>query len=645
MAIAVAVAIPVDRWVARSRAEAARARVRALMAPYADAIEGAVARRMGLLAGLRSFADSRRTRRALDEEFPVFAAGTRSAASGVRAIQLVERGRIVATYPLEGNEAALGYDLTRDPRPEIGGDVRRALESGRVTVTGPVQLVQGGVGLLVRQRLTPRPGYPELGAIILDIPVLVAEAGLPDTTSGLRMELLDRSGTWFGGDPPGSTVAPESVAVSVADGDWRLLGSPAGGWEAMTQDWQRPLRAMALMIIVAAGLLGYVLGARQDRLREEAQAAATRLDYALQAGGMGVWEYDVVTGRTSWNAGAAAILGFRAEDEPDPIARIFARMHPDDRERMSRAMTEARDGLRGGYLEEFRQPMPDGGVRWLLLIAEVQRDEAGVPTRLFGVVSDTTARRQLVDKLRNVQRLEAVGRLAGGVAHDFNNLLTAITGFAELARDRAAELPPEAAAAVAEDLRQVVATADRGAALTQQLLAFSRRAPAAPRRVELPAAIRELEPMLRRLAGEGIDIATDLSPGTPAVYFDPNRLTQVLLNLVVNARDAMPGGGTVTVRAYALDARAPQRAPDAPRGTWACLEVRDHGVGMSPAVRQRIFEPYFTTKEFGRGTGLGLAVVYGAVESAGGSITVETAEGVGTTFRIYLPPLEAAEAA
>ena len=609
------------------------------MTPYADALEGAVARRVGLLSGLRTFVDSRRTRAVLDEEFPVFASGTGVDLVGVRALQLVERGRIVAVWPFEGNEATLGLDLRNDPRPVIGGDVRRALASGQVTVTGPIELVQGGTGLLVRQRLAQRTGFPELVAIILDVPTLVAEAGLRDSTPGLHLELLDRDGKWFGGAPVGSAVVPETLVVQVADGDWRLLGAPVAGWDASIAEWRRSLLGALLLVVLLAGLVGYVLGTRQDRLSAEADEAASRLDLALEAGGMGMWEYEVATGRLDWNDGAARILGFVSRDEADPLARLFRTMHRDDRARMAEAMRAVQAGERGGYVEETRLLDADGAVRRVLIIAEVARDESGAPTRIFGIVSDATARHQLQERLRSVQRLEAVGRLAGGVAHDFNNLLTAIGGFAELARDRAGELPPGDAEIVRDDITHVIATAERGAALTRQLLAFSRRSANAPQRVELPSALAELTPMLQRLAGDGVTVRCECASETPPVWVDPGQLTQVVLNLVVNARDAMPEGGTVTLRACPLAAVAPSRPVDAPPGDWTCLEVTDTGVGMSAAVRQRIFEPYFTTKEFGRGTGLGLAVVYGAVESAQGVITVDSVEGQGTTFRLYFPPM------
>lgn len=639
-AAATLLVIPADRWFGAVRREAAITRVRAGMAPYADALRGAVARRVGLLSAARSFAESRRTRRALDAEFPLFARGTLSGTDGVRAVQLVEGGRIVTTWPLEGNEAALNYDLLADPRPELGGDVRRALETGRITVTGPIALVQGGTGLLVRQRLTQRAGFPELAAIILDVPTLVAEAGIPDARSGLRLELLGRTGSWFAGDVAGSAIAPETLSVSVDDGDWTLLGAPSAGWAASERRWTRAFRGALLMAIGLAGLVGFALGAREDRLVSEARDAESKLELALQAGGMALWELDIATAVTRWSHGAGGILGSGPGDAGDDVARFFALVHPDDRDRVRQAVAQTRAGERDGFVEEHRLALPDGTLRWVLTIAELSRDDEGRPARIFGIVSDATERHRLQERLQHAQRLEAVGRLAAGVAHDFNNLLTTISGHADLASERASELPPAAAAAIAEDLQHVIATAGRGARLTSQLLAFGRRSSSAPTRLDLSRAVAELLPVLERLSGESVMLQHELATGLPAILVDPGQLTQVVLNLVVNARDAMPTGGTVALRTFAVASGGQVRPDNAPDGAWVCLEVEDHGVGMSREVRQRIFEPYFTTKEVGRGTGLGLAVAYGAVESAGGCIIVQSTEGIGTVFHVYFPPAQ-----
>jgi PAS domain S-box-containing protein len=641
--IAVLIALVVDRYHERALMTSERARVRAVMAPYATAMQDAVQRRVAMLIGLRSFVDSRRTRRELDEEFPLYAAGMLTAASGIRALQLVDQGRITHTWPVAGNEEAAGYDLLGDPRPAVGGDVRRALESGAITVTGPIALVQGGEGLLVRQAVTQRAGFPQLAAVIVDMPAIVGEAGLPARGSGLRLEARDRNHAWFGGDAFGSAVAPETLTVRVPDGDWTLLGSPEHGWAAAVSADLSSGRLTAIALVIVAGLLGLVLGGREARLAREVTESGTRLDLALRAGQLGAWEFDILGGHVVWSEAAAAIFGYAAGELTGDSDQLFDRVHPEDRRGLRRLIGEMLSGSRRDYVTEFRVELPDGATRWVLGIGELERDAAGRPVRMLGVVSDASERREIEERLRHSQRLEAVGTLAGGVAHDFNNLLTAIIGFTELAMDRASRLETEDGRAIRGDLAQVLMTAERAASLTGQLLAFSRRKATEPSRIDVTAALTELEPMLRRLLGDGNELRTELTPGLPAVWIDAGQLTQVMLNLVVNARDAMPSHGVVRIRTLGVRSAGSTRPLDAPAGEWVCIEVGDSGVGMSAELQARIFEPYFTTKEVGRGTGLGLAVVYGAVENAGGRVTVESVEGRGTVFRIYLPPRRATD--
>jgi signal transduction histidine kinase/ActR/RegA family two-component response regulator len=267
-----------------------------------------------------------------------------------------------------------------------------------------------------------------------------------------------------------------------------------------------------------------------------------------------------------------------------------------------------------------------------VVLAVQSEDEIGRLRQGFNaVVAD---RKRAEEELRQSQKMEAVGRLAGGVAHDFNNLLTVIKGNTELALDLAQE------EAQREELEEVQRAAERASALTRQLLAFSRKQILQPRLLSLNEVVVELGRLLRRTVGEDVALRIDLEPSLGKVRADRGQVEQVLLNLVVNARDAMPQGGELRIGTRDVGAEEVRWHAEAERIPYVMLEVRDTGMGMEPGVLERIFEPFFTTKEQGKGTGLGLSTVYGIVTQSGGYVRVESAVGAGSRFAVYLPRVE-----
>jgi PAS domain S-box-containing protein len=264
-------------------------------------------------------------------------------------------------------------------------------------------------------------------------------------------------------------------------------------------------------------------------------------------------------------------------------------------------------------------------------------DAGGVIAGAYCVLRDVGEQQQLEEQLLQAQKIEAVGQLAGGVAHDFNNLVTIILGYCDLA-----ELRVEEAAGIRGDLAEIRRAAARAAALTRQLLAFSRKQVLQPEVVSPNDEVRELEPMLRRLVGENVELATELAADAGRVLVDRNQLHQVLVNLLVNARDAMPKGGKLLVetRNAELDEHYARVHPGAKPGAYVMMAVSDNGTGMDESVRARIFEPFFTTKERGKGTGLGLSMVYGVVKQSGGYVWVYSEVGHGTTFKLFFPRVD-----
>ncbi len=283
----------------------------------------------------------------------------------------------------------------------------------------------------------------------------------------------------------------------------------------------------------------------------------------------------------------------------------------------------------------------DGRELPALVSSSAVLDDGGQFEGALCLVTDLTDHYRLEEQFRQAQKLEAVGRLASGVAHDFNNLLTAITGYADVLL---AELPPDDPHR--QDVEQISRAADRAAGLTAQLLAFSRRQITQPAVVDLNQVVHDTERMLRRLLGEDIEFAILPGAELARIRADPGQVTQVLMNLVVNSRDAMPRGGSVTIETanVALEANALTAFPHLRPGPYVMLAVTDTGTGMTPETRARLFEPFFTTKEPGRGTGLGLDAVYGIVRQNGGAIQVESEVDAGTTIRIYFPLVEGDEA-
>jgi two-component system, cell cycle sensor histidine kinase and response regulator CckA len=298
-------------------------------------------------------------------------------------------------------------------------------------------------------------------------------------------------------------------------------------------------------------------------------------------------------------------------------------LHPDDRAAVLATREQPFEQQRS---LQFRVVARDGRVLWVHSERVPVRDAAGKLLFVQGFWVDLTERRRLEEELRQAQRLEAVGRLAGGIAHDFNNLLTAISGFTAFALAGLDSRDLEGARA---DVAEVGRAAERAATLTQQLLAFSRSQPGLAESVDLNDIVRELGAMLGRLIGEHIEVSIDLADDLPAVEVDPGHMQQVIANLTINARDAMPSGGRLTISTRVIEHEG---------ATHVELAVADTGHGMDGGTRDRIFEPFFTTKPVGEGTGLGLSSVYGIVRGAGGTVVVETEPRRGSTFRVLLPP-------
>ncbi|GMV82621.1 MAG: hypothetical protein AMXMBFR7_38050 [Planctomycetota bacterium] len=332
-----------------------------------------------------------------------------------------------------------------------------------------------------------------------------------------------------------------------------------------------------------------------------------------------------------------AIWGRSCEDLYASPELWLDAVHREDRERVRIALLQQ---TAESYDETYRIAGRGGQERWIRDRSFPLRNERGEVFRIVGIAADVTSSRQMEQQLRQAQKLEGIGQLAGGIAHDFNNLLTVINGRSMLVLNK---LP--AADPIRDEVAQILKTGQRAAALTKQLLAFSRKQMLEPRIVNVNVLIAEMESMLKRLLREDIEYQSRLSGNVGTVKIDPGQLEQVLLNLVVNARDAMPEGGKLTVETarVELDEKYIRQHLDAAPGTYTQICVSDTGEGMSEETKRRIFEPFFTTKEQGKGTGLGLATVFGIVKQSGGMLEVYSELGSGSVFKIYLPVVRGTE--
>jgi PAS domain S-box-containing protein len=315
--------------------------------------------------------------------------------------------------------------------------------------------------------------------------------------------------------------------------------------------------------------------------------------------------------------------------------------HPDDLAQDAELVAQLLRGETSSFAVEKRYLRKDGGVVWANLLVSLLRSPSGDPRHFVAIVEDITAQKRAEDDRRNLERqllqaqkMESVGRLAGGVAHDFNNHLTVINGYCAMLLD---EMVPDDP--LREPVDEILLAGNRAATLTQQLLAFSRKQVAEPRVISLNDVVAEARKMLSRLIGDDVEIITHLDPNLGPVMVDPSQMNQVLVNMAINARDAMPDGGRIIIETLNTDLGdhyAAQHAGVEP-GPYVLLSITDTGIGMTPEVVQHIFEPFFTTKSTGVGTGLGLSTVYGIVKQAGGWIWVYSEPGAGTTFKVYLP--------
>ncbi|MGH7498752.1 MAG: MASE1 domain-containing protein [Gemmatimonadales bacterium] len=431
--------------------------------------------------------------------------------------------------------------------------------------------------------------------------------------------------------PRGASLVTLAVSIVAVWHTTRGAGPFFSGTTAAT------LFAAACYLGVLA-VTGLALAAAVTREREAATEALRQRDeqlgVALDAAQMGIWSWSSEDNRLVWDDTLRRLYGLAPDAEIGGYDEFLARVHPDDREFVDHTVRKALG--EGGRLDyEFRIVLPDGRIRWIADQGRVVSRGPGRQPAMTGVCMDVTERRATEDRLRQAQRMESVGRLAGGVAHEANNQMSVVLGATDFILRR--HDVPEAVRADVEHVRRA---AERTAAVTAQLLAFSRRQVLKPEVLDLNEIIARFEPTLRRLMGEDCSVILRPAPRVGRVKADPGQLEQVLLNLALNARDAMPRGGALTVETFpaelTLEMSGLKPGVRVHPGSYAVLAVTDTGHGMDAITLGHVFDPFFTTKGVGQGTGLGLSTVYGIVKQSDGYIWAYSEPGQGATFKIYL---------
>ncbi|MFN7913855.1 MAG: PAS domain S-box protein [Vicinamibacterales bacterium] len=446
----------------------------------------------------------------------------------------------------------------------------------------------------------------------------------------------------------GTPCPPDEVPSVLAARTGQTVRNVILGVRNPQQNARRWLQITAAPRLRTDGALLHVLVTMVDvtdrkRAEEAVRASSRRLSLAISATSDAVWEWNYQTGETYYSPRWYEMLGI-SPGGPTTLEMFRAICHPDDvgpTMELIEAMVNRPDAP--GWMVEFRMRRGDGSWIWILGRGNVvERDRHGRPLMVAGTNADITQRkeaearrRELEGRLAQSHRMESMGRLAGGIAHDFNNILTVINGYSDLLLGSL-----ELDAASTEMLTDIRNAGERAAALTRQLLTFSRHQVTAPDTHELNIVVADTERMLQRLIGEHIALRTHLCSEFLWVRADAGQLSQVIVNLAVNARDAMADGGTLTVSTALVELDRPQATaigPDARPGRYAVLTVSDTGTGIPAELRELVFEPFFTTKGPGRGTGLGLTTVHSIVKQCDGVLTIASEPGTGTTFSIYLP--------
>ena len=583
------------------------------------------------------------------DDFLSFAGHVSSDDASILSLQLAPDGIVKYVTNAKRNAAAIGHNLLADPaRSKAAFD---AIENENFMIIGPVDLVQGGVGLIARKPIFDlsernQKRFWGFATIVIDFDAVTslfpeyATNGLPPEVGQNLYALREVSGAMrhrtLWGDPRTFQMEPHLAQIELATGTWQLATIPSAGWpSAWPGAWNFRLASLAIATLLTAFSLFLMLQPAQLRQAVSVATADLRktqdkLREAHRVAKIGALTLCPNTTLIGFSAEARAVLCVGADMEQLELEDFLKLVHSQDRERVHGILLKA---IASGDETEaiFRVTKADGLNVVVKLRALERREFYDDEQILSATFQDITEETRKEEQLRRAQKMEAIGKLTGGVAHDFNNLLAVIQGNSELLEatlDHDLDL-----------LKEIQKATRRGASLTQRLLAYARQQPLVTKEIDLALLIRGMERILSRTIGENIDIVLELPIDLWHVKVDPGQIEDAILNLALNARDAMPSGGLLRIKCENtyIEQQDNVGAPELGEGRYVVISMSDNGVGMELLTMERAVEPFFTTKVVGQGSGLGLSMVSGLAQQSGGTITIDSQTGLGTTVKMFLP--------
>lgn len=619
----------------------------------------AIQKRFALLEGLYAFVLANPNPEQLEAKFSVFASALQTGTPGIRNFGLSPGGINAYVFPLKGNENAIGHSLIDDYRPNVKADVQRAIESQKITLSGPYQLRQGGLGLVARKAVFRGDHFWGLATMVIDMPPVLLEVGLKipaEAESSVAIRITD--GKSFYGSEQLFSSSSLVKQIILPDGSWQIAMRVP---EYLLPPFARQLhlfRTLSSLVGLLLIALAYSISSRQTYLGakvkeqtlhlEEELAERRKVEQALseseqrfreliESSPIGLALCAMDGSLISVNPAYAAIIGHSVED----VLKLSywditpERYAPQEKEQLEQLEAT---GRYGPYEKEYRHK--DGHLvpvrlNGMIIVRDGEK-------RIWSSVEDISALKEaeaaqsvLAEQLRQSQKMEAIGTLAGGVAHDFNNILSAILGYTELTlRD------PDCSPNSRLNLESVLSATKRATDLVKQILMFSRKEEGERTNLRIESIVLEASKLLRKTIPKTVSFRMDIDPPEGTVLADPTQIHQVVMNLCTNAFHALPkqvGEIAISVKQVQVDKATSVKYSKLSQGDYVMLTVADNGTGMPPKIMSRAFEPFFTTKKQGEGTGMGLAVVHGIIQSHGGDIGIESTVGKGTVIKVFLP--------